>query len=467
MQRKTLHKQYKKLGISAVRRIGFSFFAVILIGSILLSLPMSHSVHSTSSYLDHLFVATSATCVTGLVTHVTASEYTLFGQIVIILLIQIGGLGFLTLMSMFFVLLKRKLTYANKIVMQEALNRNSLNETGIYIKRVIKYTVCFELIGAICLAFVFIPQFGILKGIYYSLFHAISAFCNAGFSILSAGLYDEGIRFDYYLQWILITMIVLGGLGHNIVFNFYQKIKTHVVEFFDKTIIHKKVRIITLNTQIVIYTTLVLLIGGFIFLYISEYNNTLLEHQTTFGKITAAAFNSVTPRTAGFNAVDFTQMNVPSLLFIIFLMWIGGSPASTAGGIKTSTFALATLNIFAVASGKSRIQLFGRRISSESTSRAFAILCISLITIGISIVALLIFEPKGTPLLTVAFECFSAYSTVGLTLNFTPTLTEPSKYVLIACMFIGRIGMLNLMVGLLRRLNHQFYEYPKENILIN
>ena len=184
MQRKTLRKQYKKLGISAVRRIGFSFFAVILIGSILLSLPMSHTIHSTSSYLDHLFVATSATCVTGLVTHVTASEYTLFGQIVIILLIQIGGLGFLTLMSMFFVLLKRKLTYANKIVMQEALNRNSLNETGIYIKRVIKYTVCFELIGAICLAFVFIPQFGILKGIYYSLFHAISAFCNAGFDIL-------------------------------------------------------------------------------------------------------------------------------------------------------------------------------------------------------------------------------------------------------------------------------------------
>lgn len=148
-------------------------------------------------------------------------------------------------------------------------------------------------------------------------------------------------------------------------------------------------------------------------------------------------------------------------------MWIGGSPASTAGGIKTSTFALATLNIFAVARGKSRIEFFGRRISSESTSRAFAILCISLITIGISIVAMLIFEPKGTPLLTVAFECFSAYSTVGLSLNYTPTVTEPSKYVLIACMFIGRIGMLNLMVGLLRRLNHQFYEYPKENILIN
>ena len=148
-------------------------------------------------------------------------------------------------------------------------------------------------------------------------------------------------------------------------------------------------------------------------------------------------------------------------------MWIGASPASTGGGVKTSTFALATLNIFAVAKGKSRIQIFGRRITSESTSRAFAILCISLIVIGVAIMALLIFEPKDTPVLTVVFECFSAYSTVGLSLNFTPTLSEPSKYVIIAVMFIGRIGMLNLMIGLLRQMNHQFYEYPKENILIN
>ena len=160
-------------------------------------------------------------------------------------------------------------------------------------------------------------------------------------------------------------------------------------------------------------------------------------------------------------------MKVPSLLFMIFLMWVGASPASTGGGIKTSTFALATLNILAVARGKSRIQIFGRRISSESTQRAFAILCMSLMIIGVGIVAILIFEPPGTDLLAVVFECFSAYSTVGLTLNFTPTMTEPSKYVIIAVMFIGRIGMLNLMIGLLREINHQFYEYPKENILIN
>ena len=264
-----------------------------------------------------------------------------------------------------------------------------------------------------------------------------------------------------------MILVVFGGLGHNIVFNFYQYLKTYIIELFDKKIIHKQVPIITLNTKIVIYTTIILLFTGWIFLFISEYNNTMLEHKTLFGKITNAAFNSVTPRTAGFNTVDFTEFTVPSLLFIIFLMWIGASPASTGGGIKTSTFALATLNIFAVAKGKNRIQFRGRRISSESTSRAFAILCISLIAIGVSIMALLILEPEGTPLLTVAFECFSAFSTVGLSLNFTPTLSEPSKYVIIATMFIGRIGMLNLMIGLLRQMNHQFYEYPKENILIN
>ena len=329
------------------------------------------------------------------------------------------------------------------------------------------FTVSVEIIGSIFIYATILENTTISNKFFFSLFHSISAFCNAGFSIFSSGLYDESIRFHYVFQWIIIVLVVFGGLGHNIIFNFYQYIKTYVLEFFDKKRIHKQIRIITLNTRIVIYTTIVLLLVGWIFLFISEYNNTLLNHKTIFGKITNAAFNSVTPRTAGFNVIDFTEMTVPSLLFIIFLMWIGASPASTGGGIKTSTFALATLNIFAVASGKSRIQFLGRRISSESTSRAFAILSISLIVIGIAIMALLIFEPKDTPLLTVVFECFSAYSTVGLSLNFTPTLSEPSKYVVIIVMFVGRIGMLNLMIGLLRQLNHQFYEYPKENILIN
>ena len=442
-----------------------SFMILALTGGFLLMLPSATTNGIT--FTNALFTSTSAVCVTGLAVVDTSTAFTVVGQSIILVLIQLGGIGILTFTSFFAFFFRGSSSFKEGLNTKDFIAHDGMRDVFRAALNVVIFTLGVEAVGAIFVYSSIMDNNAIDNKFFFAIFHSISAFCNAGFSILSAGLYDEAIRFDYFLQWIIMTLIVLGGLGHNIVFNFYQKIKTHVVELFDKTIIHKKVRIITLNTQIVIYTTLVLLIGGFIFLFISEYNNTLLEHNSIFGKITAASFNSVTPRTAGFNAVDFTKMNVPSLLFIIFLMWIGGSPASTAGGIKTSTFALATLNIFAVASGKSRIQLFGRRISSESTSRAFAILCISLITIGISIVAILIFEPKGTPLLTVAFECFSVYSTVGLSLNYTPTVTEPSKYVLIACMFIGRIGMLNLMVGLLRRLNHQFYEYPKENILIN
>lgn len=442
-----------------------SFMILALTGAFLLMLPSATTNGIT--FTNALFTSTSAVCVTGLTVVDTSLAFTTIGQTIILVLIQLGGIGILTFTSFFAFFFRGSSSFKEGLNTKDFIAHEGLKDVFRAALNVVIFTLAVEAVGAIFIYSSILEVNTIENKFYFSIFHSISAFCNAGFSLLQGNLYDEAIRFDYFLQWIIMTLIVLGGLGHNIVFNFYQKIKTHVLEFFDKTIVHKKVRIITLNTQIVIYTTLILLISGFVFLFISEYNNTLLEHNTIFGKITAASFNSVTPRTAGFNAVDFTQMNVPSLLFIIFLMWIGGSPASTAGGIKTSTFALATLNIFAVASGKSRIQLFGRRISSESTSRAFAILCISLITIGISIVALLIFEPKGTPLLTVAFECFSAYSTVGLTINFTPTLTEPSKYVLIACMFIGRIGMLNLMVGLLRRMNHQFYEYPKENILIN
>ena len=332
---------------------------------------------------------------------------------------------------------------------------------------VVIFTLAVELIAAIFIYFSINNNLSIHNKIYFSIFHSISAFCNAGFSIFSAGLFDNSVRFNYAFQWIIMTLIVFGGLGHHIIFNFYKYLKTYVTEIFNKKIVHKRVPIITLNSKIVIYTTIILLLGGWVFLFISEYNNTLMDHNTIFGKITNAAFGSVTPRTAGFNVIDYSQMTVPSLLFVIFLMWVGASPVSTGGGIKTSTFALATLNIYATARGKSRIQIFGRRFTAESTSRAFAILYISLIIIGTAILMMLIFEPKDTPLLNVVFECFSAFSTVGLSLNFTPTLSDPSKYLLIVVMFLGRIGMLNLMIGLMRQINHQFYELPKENILIN
>ena len=442
-----------------------SFMILALTGAFLLMLPSA--TENGITFTNALFTATSAVCVTGLVVMDTSSDFTIVGQSIIIVLIQLGGIGILTFTSFFAFFFRGSSSFKEGLNTRDFIAHDGLRDVFRAALNVVIFTLGVEIVGALFIYSSIIEIKGIENEFFFSIFHSISAFCNAGFSIMPDGIQNESIRYDYYLHWIIMILIVLGGLGHNIVFNFYQYLKTYIIELFEKKIVHKKIRILTVNTKIVLYTTFILLIGGFLFLFIAEYNNTLLEHETIFGKITVASFSAVSPRTAGFDAVDYSKMNVHSLLFIIFLMWIGGSPASTAGGIKTSTFALATLNIFSVARGKGRIQLFGRRISSDSTSRAFAILSISLITIGVSIMAVLIFEPKGTSILTVAFECFSAYSTVGLSLNFTPTLTEPSKYVLMACMFIGRIGMLNLMVGLLRKLNHQFYEYPKENILIN
>ena len=442
-----------------------SFLILALSGAFLLMLPSATT--NGISFTNALFTATSAVCVTGLAVVDTGVDFTTVGQSIILVLIQLGGIGILTFTSFFAFFFRGSSSFKEGLNTKDFIAQEGLKDVFRAALNVVIFTVSVEIIGAIFIYSSIANNYAITNKLFFSLFHSISAFCNAGFSIFSNGLYDETIRFHYYFQWIIMILIVFGGLGHNIIFNFYRYLKTYVLELFDKRLIHKQVPVITLNTKIVIYTTIILLFGGWVFLFISEYNNTLLEHPTVFGKITNAAFSSVTPRTAGFNVVDYTSMTVPSLLFIIFLMWIGASPASTGGGVKTSTFALATLNIFAVAKGKSRIQIFGRRITSESTSRAFAILCISLIVIGVAIMALLIFEPKDTPVLTVVFECFSAYSTVGLSLNFTPTLSEPSKYVIIAVMFIGRIGMLNLMIGLLRQMNHQFYEYPKENILIN
>jgi trk system potassium uptake protein TrkH len=442
-----------------------SFFVIILVGAILLMLPTATT--GTITFTDALFTATSAVCVTGLTVLNISTELTLVGQTILLSLIQIGGLGILTFTSFFSYFFRGSSSFREGLNVKDFTSQENLSDVLKAALNIVAFTVFIELIGAVFIYTSIMDKPEIVDKVYFSVFHSISAFCNAGFSTLPNGFSEGYIKFNYYIQWIVMLLIIFGGLGYTIIFNFSRYIKITVVQFFQKTAFQRKVRTLSLNAKIVLLTTLLLLVGGFTFLYIAEENNILAQHTTYFGKITAAAFHAVTPRTAGFNIDDYSQMKVPSLLFVIFLMWIGASPASTGGGIKTSTFAIATLNIIAVARGKSRIQIFGRRISSESTSRAFAILSISLLVIGMAIVAILIFEPAGTDVLSVVFECFSAYSTVGLTMNFTPTMTEPSKFVIIMTMFIGRIGMLNLMIGLLREINHQFYEYPKENILIN
>ena len=442
-----------------------SFFAIILIGSFLLLLP--NATTDGISFTDALFTATSAVCVTGLTVLNVSNDLTFVGQCILVGLVQVGGLGILTFTSFFAFFFRGSSSYKEGLNVSNFIAQDTVKDVLKVALHVVMFTISVEIMGAVLIYSSIADEPQIKNKLFFSLFHAISAFCNAGFSTVPAGLGENFLKFNYFMQWIVMILIVAGGLGYNIVQNFYRYIKVRTLEAFDSSRIRKEAHIVTVNSKIVLYTTAILLVGGFFLLMATEYNATLEQHSTIWGKITTSAFNSITPRTAGFQTADMTQYTVPSLVIIILLMWIGASPASTGGGIKTSTFALALLNIVAVAKGKSRIQLWGRRISSDSTNRAFAILCISLVVISIGIVSILVFEPVGTSLLTVAFECFSAYSTVGLSLNFTPIMTEPSKFVIIIIMFVGRIGMLNLMIGLLRDINHQFYEYPKENIFIN
>lgn len=443
-----------------------SFFTIIMAGTFLLLLPSATTDGIT--FTDALFTSTSAVCVTGLIVVDTATAFTPVGQFIILGLIQIGGIGILTFTSFFAFFFRGSSSFKEGLNVKDFIAQDSLKDVLQTAMNIVNFTLIIELIGACFIYFSISENTVIPNKIFFSVFHSVSAFCNAGFSTFSDGLSETSVQFNYALQWVIMVLIVFGGLGYHIAFNFALYIKRKFIKLTGGKLAQQNVRIITLNTRIVIYTTLILIIGGWAFVFISEYYATLQAHTSLLGKITTSAFNAITPRTAGFNTVDFTTMNVSTLLFIIFLMWIGGSPASTAGGIKTSTFALATLNIFSIAKGKTRIEIFGRRISSDSTGRAFAIICMSLIIIGTGIVTIISFEPEGTDILTVVFECFSAYSTVGLTLNHTPLFTENSKYVLIALMFLGRIGLMTLLMGVFRQMQHQrFYEYPKENILIN
>lgn len=441
-----------------------SFFIFSFVGAFLLMLPKV--TINGISFIDALFTSTSAICVTGLAVLDTANDFTQLGQTVILVLIQIGGLGILTFTSFFAYFFKENSSFREGLYVKDFTASENLQDVLTIAMRIVLFTVTLELLGAVLIYYSIDNIDSVKDRIFFSIFHSISAFCNAGFSTSSASFYDSSFRFDYSLQWVIMMLIIFGGLGYNIVYNSYVYFKTAFINIFVKGIKTLPVRVFKLNSKIIFVTTFILLLFGFVFFFFAEAGHSLKEHTTLYGKITSAMFSSVTPRTAGFNTIDYTQVATPSILVVIFLMWIGASPASTGGGIKTSTFAIAILNVFATARGNKRIEINTREISSSTVNRAFAIICISLIVIGTGILLLLFFEPDKK-LLPIAFECFSAYSTVGLSLNLTPTLSDPSKYVIIAVMFLGRIGTLNLLFGMLGQIEQKFYKYPQENILIN
>lgn len=442
-----------------------SFIMVIIVGALFLMLP-SATLHPIS-FEDAIFTATSAVCVTGLLAINTATDFTLFGQSIIMALIQLGGLGMLTFTTFFAYFFKSGGSFKESLYMKDVLGDDQLNDIMRTTVSIVAFSVLVEAVGAI---FIYdaTRNLDLQHPLFFSVFHAVSAFCNGGFSTMPGNLQAPELQYNYYLHWILMTLIIFGGLGYFISFNFFKYIKQFIINLFSKK--HKKaiVRIITLNTKIVGYTTLLLIVLGTAALFITEYNTVLRAHDTFFGKVTTAMFSAVTARTTGFSTVDYYYFSVPGILIMILLMWIGASPASTGGGIKTSSFALATLNVFSIARNKRHIEIGTRRVATEAIRRAFAIIIVSLICIGMGILLILIFDPYPKfSLLQVAFEVFSAFGTVGLSMGITQDLSHASKYVLIFLMFLGRIGLINLMSGMLRKLKTHSYEYPKENILIN
>ncbi len=441
-----------------------SFAMIALAGTFLLLLP-SATTHGIT-FTDALFTATSATTVTGLIVVDTAKDFTPFGQTVIMILFQIGGLGMLTFTSFFAYFFKSGASFKESLYMKDILGHEKLNTVMRTVMQIVAFSLILEAIGAFFIYHSVAHSDAFESKGFFAIFHAISAYCNAGFSLASNNLFDNGLRFNYYMQWIIMGLIVFGGLGYHIAYNVIQYFKKFISNIFSKNKRTFISRVINLNTKIVLYTTLILIAAGAILFIFSEQQTNLLPHTTAFGKFTTAMFSSVTSRTAGFNTVDMADFTIPGILFMIFLMWVGASPASTGGGIKTTTFALATLNVFAIARDKKYIEIGTRRIATEAVQRAFAIISISLASIGLGILLLLIFNPEFS-LIQIAFEVFSAYSTVGLSMGITPLLTENSKYVVILLMFFGRIGLLNLMIGLLKSVGKTDYTYPEENILIN
>jgi len=445
-----------------------SFLAVVLIGALLLMMP--NATTQPLSFVDALFTATSAVCVTGLIVVDTATYFTTFGQVIIMGLIQIGGLGILTFVTYFSYFFKGGVSYETQASISEMSYMRGMGDVVSTLKSILYVTFAVEAVAAalIYISIYDLPDMDWSEQLFFSVFHAISAFCNAGFSTFSAGMYDDSLRFNYPLQLIIATTFIFGGMGFVIVVNvlrYLRDLAERLIYRHDQRYIYRP-WLLNINSRITLITTGALLLVGLVGVMIFEYNNVLADHTSFFGKLVTGLFTAATPRTAGFNVIDMGELTFPTVMLTIFLMWIGASPNSTGGGIKTSTFAIALLNTLSLARGQTNVEVFKRQIADISIRRAFSIMWLSLLVIAMG-VTLISYDQPELDLIKVVFECFSAYSTVGLSLNLTADLSDFSKIVVSVIMFVGRVSMLTIFIALLKNRRQRNYRYPTEEITIN
>lgn len=446
-----------------------SFLALVLVGTLLLMLPRT-TPGPPLGFVDALFMATSGVCITGLSVVDLSTELTAFGQTVLMVLIQIGGLGIMTFTGFFGYFFSGGFSYKNQLMYSEILGQNKVGSVVSTLLKIIFITLFFEAIGAFLIYFSMESRAFSSNGerVFFAVFHSISAFCNAGFSTASDGMHNPQLRFNYNLQLIISMLFILGGFGFAIVLNTYVFIKRWAINIFRRVFRGRpftyRVWVISFNSRLIAWVTLVFIVFGTVSTFIFEYNHTLAEHPTWWGKAVVAFFTGTSSRTAGLNVVPMDGLAFPTVMLTMLLMWIGGSPGSTAGGIKTTTFAVAFLNIISLARGKDKLEIFKRQISAVSVNKAFAIIMLSLLALGISILALTITD-RDKELRDIAFECFSAYATCGLSLGITPELSAAGKVVITITMFIGRVGLLTLLVALIKDTRNRNLTYPKEDIL--
>ncbi len=451
-----------KLNLHPSAIFALSFALIIFTGSIFLSLPKATVDGETTSFIDALFTSTSAVCVTGLVVHNTATHFTFFGQVIILLLIQIGGLGVMTLTTFFATIIAGGLSVKARFLMKEYLSQLNVETVSKLLLKILQYTFIIETIGAI---FLFI--FGksnkdkdFLSHIFNSIFHSVSAFCNAGFSTYKNGMMQNLIQNNYWYLSGIMGLIVLGGLGFVVLVELSQLLKFKNL-FNLKFYIKSK---LSVSAKIVLLTTFALNIIGSILIFIIS-PNIFQSLGTTFNTFFHSMFTTISAKTAGYNSVPMELYSFPIAFVIIFLMWVGASPGSTGGGIKTTTFFLAFYSLLSQIRGKERMEVFKKELQPNNLTSAYLVIIANLLSLSIGIFLLLLFETDKQPL-DLVFEAVSAASTVGLSRNLTPFLSEGGKLIIILLMFIGRVGFLNFYLAFYKPSKEPEYHYTKETISV-
>lgn len=428
-----------RIVLSTTQLIMISFLAVILLGSLLLVLPISSADGISVSYMDALFTATTATCVTGLVTLPTVTTWSVFGQVVILFLIQLGGLGIITVVSGLMIAMHKKIGIADRLLIQDAFNLNTLSGLVKFVKKVIVGTIIVEGVGAILYMTIFVPQYG-LKGIWISIFNSVSAFCNAGIDIISENSLCEYAT-NPVINAVTCILIVLGGIGYVVwwdIIRIRKLYKTRGIKCFKS---------LTLQSKIALWMTLILIFSGAFAFFVFEYNNPLtIGGHSLFDKIQISVFQSVTTRTAGFATIPQQNLTNPSALVSLLLMFIGGSPIGTAGGVKTVTIAVLLITASSMIKNKDEITIFNRAISQKVVKKAVAVFSMSFAIMFAS--SVLLSMVTDAPLLDILYETVSATATVGLTRNLTATLNGWGKLIIIVTMYFGRVGPISLALAL-------------------